>query len=192
MKIGVLALQGAFQEHIKVFKGLGIETVEVRLPKQLLGLSGLVIPGGESTSITKLVQHYRLFEPLQELAHKGVPILGTCAGLIVMARHLTTNSIKTLGLMDITVARNAFGRQIDSFEEEINVPVLGKMPFKAVFIRAPIIEKVAPSVKVLAKLDNGTIVAAKQDKLLVTAFHPELSGDSRFHSYFLDMVRRKN
>jgi pyridoxal 5'-phosphate synthase pdxT subunit len=189
MKIGVLALQGAFREHIDMLEGLGIETVEVRLPDQLRDLSGLIIPGGESTTITKLMQHYHLFEPLRELAHKGVPVLGTCAGLIVMAKHLVTNSVETLGLMDITVARNAFGRQVDSFEAELDMPVLGKAPFKAVFIRAPIIEKVASGVEILAKLDNGTIVAARQDKLLVTAFHPELTGDPRFHRYFLNVVK---
>jgi 5'-phosphate synthase pdxT subunit len=188
MKIGVLALQGAFREHIAVLKGLGTEAIEVRLPEQLADLSGLVIPGGESTTISKLMQHYRLVEPLRELARKGTPILGTCAGLIVLAKHLVTNNFETLGLMDITVARNAFGRQVESFEAEIEVPALGKAPFRAVFIRAPIIEKVAPAVEVLAKLENDTIVAARQGKVVVTAFHPELAGDTRFHRYFLDIV----
>ncbi|RJQ38106.1 MAG: pyridoxal 5'-phosphate synthase glutaminase subunit PdxT [Dehalococcoidia bacterium] len=188
MKIGVLALQGAFREHIAVLKGLGTEAIEVRLPEQLADLSGLVIPGGESTTISKLMQHYRLVEPLRELARKGTPILGTCAGLIVLAKHLVTNNFETLGLMDITVARNAFGRQVESFEAEIEVPALGKAPFRAVFIRAPIIEKVAPGVEVLAKLENDTIVAARQGKVVVTAFHPELAGDTRFHRYFLDIV----
>lgn len=192
MKIGVLALQGAFREHIEVLERLGASAVEVRLAEQLTDISGLVIPGGESTSIVKLIQHYRLLEPLRELAGRGLPVLGTCAGLIVLAKHLTTNNFETLGLMDITVARNAFGRQVDSFEAEIDVPALGKAPFKAVFIRAPVIEKVSPEVEVLARLDNGTIVAARQGKIVVTAFHPELAGDPRFHRYFLDIVKDKN
>lgn len=189
MKIGVLALQGAFREHVQMLESLGVQTIEVRLPEQMQDLSGLVIPGGESTAITKLMHYYHLAEPLRELAKKGIPMFGTCAGLIVLAKHLVANHFETLGLMDITVARNAFGRQVASFEAEIDVPVLGKAPFRAVFIRAPIIEKVAPQVEVLAKLENGTAVAAREDKLLVTAFHPELSGDPRFHRYFLDMVK---
>ncbi|MFH0942266.1 MAG: pyridoxal 5'-phosphate synthase glutaminase subunit PdxT [Chloroflexota bacterium] len=191
MKIGVLALQGAFREHIEVLGRLGAHAVEVRLPEQMGDISGLVIPGGESTAIVKLMQHYRLVEPLRELARSGLPVLGTCAGLIVMAKNLTTNNFETLSLMDMTVARNAFGRQVDSFETEIDVPVLGKTPFKAVFIRAPIIEKVAPRVEVLARLANGTIVAARQGKMVVTAFHPELADDPRFHRYFLDIVKGK-
>lgn len=191
MKIGVLALQGAFREHIEVLGRLGAHAVEVRLPEQMGDISGLVIPGGESTSIVKLMQHYRLVEPLRELARSGLPVLGTCAGLIVLAKNLTTNNFETLGLMDMTVARNAFGRQVDSFETEIDVPVLGKTPFKAVFIRAPIIEKVAPRVEVLARLTSGTIVAARQGKMVVTAFHPELADDPRFHRYFLDIVKGK-
>lgn len=189
MKIGVLSLQGAFREHIEMFESLGTRAVEVRLPEQLRELSGLIIPGGESTSIINLMQHYHLVKPVQELAHKGTPVLGTCAGLIILAKHLTTNNFETLGLMDITATRNAFGRQVDSFEAEIDVSVLGKAPFKAVFIRAPIIVKVAPGVEVLAKLANGTIVAARQNKLVVTAFHPELTKDPRFHRYFLDIVK---
>ncbi|MFA5316977.1 MAG: pyridoxal 5'-phosphate synthase glutaminase subunit PdxT [Dehalococcoidales bacterium] len=189
MIIGVLALQGAFQEHIKVLEQLGAQAVEVRLPEQLQSINGLIIPGGESTSILKLMKHYLLAEPLRELTRSGLPVLGTCAGLIVLAKYLSTNSCETLGLMDMTVARNAFGRQVDSFETEINVPVLGEPPFKAVFIRAPIIEKVSPQVEVLARLTNGTIVAARQGNLVVTAFHPELADDSRFHRYFLDIVK---
>jgi len=191
IKIGVLALQGAFLEHVQMLESLGVQGVEVRLPEQLKDLDGLVIPGGESTAITKLMHHYHLTDPLRELASRGIPIFGTCAGLIVLAKHLTANNVETLGLMDITVARNAFGRQLDSFEAEIDVPALGKALFKAVFIRAPIIEKVGTGVEVLAKLENGTIVAARQDKLLVTAFHPELSGDARFHRYFLDIIKDK-
>jgi 5'-phosphate synthase pdxT subunit len=172
MKIGVLALQGAFREHIAALERLGAAAFEVRLPQQLQNLDGLVIPGGESTSILNLIQHYHFAEPLKKLVQSGLPVLGTCAGLIVLARSLTTNNAETLGLMDMEVKRNAFGRQVDSFETELAVPVLGNQPFRAVFIRAPVIEKAAPGVEVLSRLPDGSIVAARQGNLLVTAFHP--------------------
>ena len=191
MKIGVLALQGAFREHIAVLEQLGAAVFEVRLPQQLQNLDGLVIPGGESTSILNLIQHYHFAGPLKEMAQSGLPMLGTCAGLIILARSLTTNNAETLGLMDIEVARNAFGRQVDSFETELAVPVLGDQPFRAVFIRAPIIEKADPGVEILSRLPDGSIVAARQGKLVVTAFHPELADDLRFHRYFLDIVGGK-
>jgi len=191
MRIGVLALQGAFREHIAVFEKLGATAFEVRLRPQLHNLDGLVIPGGESTSILNLIQQYRFAEPLKEMAQNGLPVMGTCAGMIVLARSLTTNNTKTLGLMDMEVKRNAFGRQRDSFETELEVPVLGDPPFRAVFIRAPIIEKAAPGVEILSRLPDGSIVAARQGNLLVTAFHPELADDPRFHRYFMDIIGKK-
>lgn len=192
MKIGVLALQGAFAEHIAVLRKLGVEAVEVRLPEQLDGLDGLIIPGGESTSITLLMNNYRHADEIGRLAKGGFPIFGTCAGMIVLARELSdAGGVEPVGAMDIKVARNAFGRQVDSFETELSIPALGKEPFTAVFIRAPKIELVGKKVEVLAKLADGTVVAARQGKLLVTSFHPELTDDTRMHRYFLDMVAGK-
>ena len=192
MKIGVLALQGAFAEHIAVLTGLNVDAIPVRLPHQLEGLDGLIIPGGESTTITKLMVHYKLKNKIIELAKNNFPIWGTCAGMIVLANELSNaGGVKPTGLMDIKVNRNAFGRQVDSFESEISIPVLGKKPFTGVFIRAPLIESVGKSVEVLARLKDGTIVAARQGKLLVCAFHPELTDDTRFHHYFLDIVSGK-
>ncbi len=191
MKIGVLALQGAFIEHIAVLEGLGVDAPVIRLPGELKGLDGLIIPGGESTSILNLMQSYKLFEPIKDRALHGFPILGTCAGLICLARsvhHSDRNGIETLSLMDIEVERNAFGRQVDSFETDLQVPVLGEEAFHAIFIRAPIIERTGEQVEALAKLSEGTVVAARQGKLVVTAFHPELSDDTRFHSYFLKIA----
>lgn len=191
MKIGVLALQGAFIEHIEALEKLGVEAPAVRLPDELQGLDGLIIPGGESTSILNLMHGYGIFELLKKMSGKGLPVFGTCAGLICLAKGVHNSGsfpIETLSLMDIQVKRNAFGRQVDSFETELEVPALGKKPFPAVFIRAPVIERAAPGVDVLATLPDGTIAAAKQGKLLVTTFHPELTDDSRFHRYFLDIA----
>jgi 5'-phosphate synthase pdxT subunit len=192
MKIGVLALQGAFAEHIAVLKKLKVEAIPVRLPQQLEGLDGLIIPGGESTTITKLMVHYKLKHKIIELAKNNFPIFGTCAGMIVLARELSSSGgVEPTGVMDIKVNRNAFGRQVDSFETEISIPVLGKKPLTGVFIRAPLIESVGQEAEVLARLDDGTIVAARQGKLLVCSFHPELTDDTRFHHYFLDIVSGK-
>ncbi len=188
MKIGVLAAQGAFAEHIKALKKLEVDAVAVRLPGELKGIGGLIIPGGESTTISRLMSAYDLMNEISRLARAGLPLFGTCAGMILMARQISGNSAKSLGLMDITVKRNAFGRQVDSFETALEIPVLGKKAFPGVFIRAPKIEECAKGVDVLARLDDGTIVAARQGKLLVTAFHPELTDDLRFHRYFLDMA----
>ena len=191
MKIGVLALQGAFIEHISAIQKLGVETSPVRLPKELNNLDGLIIPGGESTSILNLMQGFNLVQPLREFAQAGFPILGTCAGMICLAKrvsHSNNSNAETLALMDMEVRRNAFGRQADSFETELPVPALGDKPFPAVFIRAPIVESASPQVEILAKLPNGATVAARQQKLLATAFHPELAGDLRFHDYFLKIV----
>jgi 5'-phosphate synthase pdxT subunit len=188
MKIGVLAAQGAFAEHIKVLEKLNIEAVTVRLPGELKGAAGLIIPGGESTTISRLMSAYDLMGEISRLAGGGMPVFGTCAGMILMARQISGNSTRSFGLMDITVKRNAFGRQVDSFETELEIPVLGKKAFPGVFIRAPKIEDYAKGVEVLARLADGTIVAARQGKLLVTAFHPELTNDLRFHRFFLDIV----
>jgi 5'-phosphate synthase pdxT subunit len=188
MKIGVLAVQGAFIEHIAILHQLGVEALPIRLPAELAGLDGLIIPGGESTSISKLMQDYDLVSKIESLGKDGLPILGTCAGMILLASQTSDSAIKPLGLMDITVRRNAFGRQQESFEAELSIPAVGEEPFPGVFIRAPIIEQANGKVEILAKLNNGTGVAARQGRILVSAFHPELTSDLRFHRYFLDIV----
>lgn len=191
MKIGVLALQGAFIEHISVIQQLGVEASPVRLPNELGSLDGLIIPGGESTTILNLMQSFNFIQPLKELAQAGLPILGTCAGMVCLAKKVSNSinsNMETLAVMDMEVRRNAFGRQIDSFETELPVPALGDEPFAAIFIRAPIIERTGPWVEILAKLPNDIAVAARQGKLVVSAFHPELSHDLRFHRYFLKIV----
>jgi len=191
MKIGVLALQGAFIEHISIIQQLGVEASPVRLPNELGSLDGLIIPGGESTTILNLMQSFNLIQPLRELAQAGLPILGTCAGMVCLAKKVSNSinsNMETLAVMDMEVRRNAFGRQVDSFETELPVPALGDKPFAAIFIRAPIIERAGPRVEILARLPNDIAVAAKQGKLVVSAFHPELSHDLRFHRYFLKIV----
>lgn len=187
-KTGVLALQGDFAEHLRVLERLGADGVEVRIPADLEGIDGLIIPGGESTTIRRLLDLYALTNPLTERISGGMPAWGTCAGLILLARELTDDHPRPLGLVDMVVARNAFGRQVDSFEEDIEVPALGDRPFHAVFIRAPVIRKVGTGVEVLSRLQDGAPVAARQGKVLVTAFHPELTGDTRFHECFLSWV----
>jgi 5'-phosphate synthase pdxT subunit len=188
MRIGVIASQGAFVEHIDMLRQLKVEARPVRLAKELAGLDGLIIPGGESTSISKLMVTYNLMDEVGNLARNGLPIFGTCAGMILLASEISGSDVVPLGLMEIVVGRNVFGRQRESFETELSVPVLGKKPFPAVFIRAPAIEQTNGKVEVLARLDDGTAVAARQAKLLVSAFHPELTSDLRFHRYFLDIV----
>ncbi len=188
MKIGVLASQGAFAEHISTLEKLDTEAVPVRLPGELRGVDGLIIPGGESTAIGRLISSYNLTDEIASMARDGMPLFGTCAGMILMAKNISSNSTVSLGLMDIKVQRNAFGRQVDSFETELAISVLGEKPFPAVFIRAPMVESCDTGVDILARLKDGTIVAARQGKLLVTAFHPELTEDLRFHRYFLDIV----
>jgi 5'-phosphate synthase pdxT subunit len=194
MKIGVLALQGAFIEHEQMLQRMGVEAVEVRLPKDLEGCAGVIIPGGESTTIGKLAVQYHLIEPLRELARSGKPLWGTCAGLIFMAKDVQRDQ-PLLGLMDVTVQRNAFGRQVDSFEANLSIKgVDGDKLFHAIFIRAPLIEAVGDGVEVLARVekdDQEVIVAAQQGNLLVTSFHPELSNDDRFHRYFVKMAESK-
>ena len=191
MRIGVLALQGAFVEHMAMLRRLGVEAVPVRLPEGLEGLDGIVIPGGESTTIGKLMVTYGLLEPLRRTIEAGTPVYGTCAGMILLARDIGTAAQPILGAMDIVVKRNAFGRQLDSFEQEIAVPELGAQPFPAIFIRAPAIERVGPRARALARLDDGTIVAAQQGHLLATAFHPELSHDTRLHAYFVALCAER-
>jgi 5'-phosphate synthase pdxT subunit len=194
MKIGVLALQGDFDEHIAVLRRLGVETREVRLPEELEGLDGLIIPGGESTTIGKLAIDFGLVDPLRSFGNEK-PVWGTCAGAIFLSKDIQHEQ-PLLGLMDITVSRNAFGRQVDSFEIDLDVPALARVdkqnqPFNSVFIRAPMIESVnADDVEVLAALEDGTVVAVQQGHLLATSFHPELSDDDRFHKYFLLLVDR--
>ncbi len=180
--IGVLALQGDFAEHIAMLRSIGADAVEIRLPAQLALIDALIIPGGESTTITRLLDIYELREPIRRLGEEGLPIWGTCAGAIVLAQQATDLDRPNLALMDIDVRRNAFGRQVDSFEEDLRIPALGEAPFHAVFIRAPIIERAGAGVDVLATLPGGTIVAAREGALLATSFHPELTGDARFHA----------
>jgi 5'-phosphate synthase pdxT subunit len=189
VKVGVLALQGAFIEHEKILRRLDVESVEVRLPEQLEELDGLIVPGGESTTIGKVARQWGLLEPLRTFAQSGRPLWGTCAGMILLAKKVVdgTADQPILELMDVTIRRNAFGRQVDSFEADLDIPALGEGPFHAVFIRAPLIERVGKKVEVLAQLDDGTVVAARQENLLATAFHPELTNDDRFHQYFLGL-----
>jgi pyridoxal 5'-phosphate synthase pdxT subunit len=188
MKIGVLALQGAFIEHMKMLRRLGVEAVEVRLPQDLEGLDGLIIPGGESTTIGKLAVDYGLIEPLRDFAREK-PTWGTCAGMIFLAKDLGDDKQPILGLMDISVDRNAFGRQIDSFETDLQIKDFDS-PYHAVFIRAPVVTAVHGPVDILGELESGKIIAVREGHLLATAFHPELTDDSRFHEYFLRLIEK--
>ncbi len=192
MKIGVLALQGDFIEHQKMLEHLGATVIQVRLPQHLQDLDGLIIPGGESTTIGKLAVAYGLMEPLRIFARDHA-VWGTCAGAIFLARDIGRDQ-PLLGVMDITVVRNAFGRQVDSFATDLDVPVLNEIdpnhrPFRAVFIRAPKIAKANGNTRTLATLTDGTIVAVRQNRWLATSFHPELTQDDRFHRYFMEMAR---
>lgn len=171
-----------------MLRRLGVEAVEVRLPRHLEGLDGVILPGGESTTIVRLIDEYDLRQPLRAFAEAGGAIWGTCAGMIVLGRRVPDLDRPPLGLMDLTVRRNAFGRQIESFEAQVEVQGMAGGPFPAVFIRAPRIEEVGPGVEVLATLDDGAMVAARQDHLLATAFHPELTDDTRFHRLFLELA----
>jgi 5'-phosphate synthase pdxT subunit len=188
VRIGVLAVQGAFVEHIARLRRLEVEALAIRLPHELARLDGLIIPGGESTTISKLMLDYNLTDEIRNLAENGLPIFGTCAGMIILANETPDLEVEPLGLMKMGVRRNAFGRQIDSFETELSIPVLGKEPFPGIFIRAPIIEQANSKVEILARLADGTGVAARQGKLLACAFHPELTDDLRFHQYFMGIV----
>ena len=188
MKIGVLALQGAFREHLDTLRAIGVEGVRVREPADLADISGLIFPGGESTTMRQLIERWELREPILDLAAQGAPLFGTCAGMIVLATEIAGGEPPILPLLDVTVERNAFGRQLESFEAELSVPVLGDTPVHGVFIRAPIIERTGPDVDVLATLDDGRIVAVRQRNVIATAFHPELAGETRFHRLVATMA----
>jgi 5'-phosphate synthase pdxT subunit len=185
--VGVLALQGDFLEHVQVLHALGAVAKEVRTVAELNSVHALIMPGGESTTMAKLMDAYGLRAPLRKRILAGMPVWGTCAGMILLAKRLKEGRPEPLRVMDIEVSRNAFGRQVDSFEKNLGIKVLGKKLFHAVFIRAPVILKAGKGVEVLARLHDGTPVAARQDNMLATAFHPELSGDHRVHEYFLEM-----
>jgi 5'-phosphate synthase pdxT subunit len=188
MKIGVLALQGAFAEHVNILRSIGVDAVEVRLPEQVEELDGLVLPGGESTTMRRLVDRWGLRQPILELAARGAPLFGTCAGMIILAKDLADGDEPVLPLLDVTVERNAFGRQLDSFETDLAVPLLGDQPVHGVFIRAPVIDRVGPDVDVMARLDDGRIVAVRERNVIATSFHPELAGETRFHRLVATMA----
>lgn len=187
MRIGVLDLQGAVIEHVRSLQACGAEAVRIKRTSQLEGLDGLIIPGGESTTIGQLMGEYGFFPALRELAGQGLSMFGTCAGLILLAKDIAGSSQPRLGFMDVVAQRNAFGRQRESFETDLEIPALGPEPFRAVFIRAPYIERVGEGVEVLARYDDK-IVVARQGRYLAAAFHPELTTDNRVHNYFVDMV----
>lgn len=189
LEVGVLAIQGDFAEHIAILKGLGVKGREVRLPQQFEALDGLIIPGGESTTLSRLMSIYDLRLPIAKMTQQGKAVWGTCAGMIMLSHEITEEDPVPLQLMDIGVRRNAFGRQIDSFEQDLQVVVLGDPPFHGVFIRAPAIVRVGQKVDVLASLVDGRPVAVQQVNLLATAFHPELTNDNRFHRHFLDLAK---
>jgi pyridoxal 5'-phosphate synthase pdxT subunit len=190
LKTGVLAMQGAFLEHEKILESLGVEVIEVRKPEDLEGLDGLVIPGGESTTIGKMLDRYGLLEPVKEKGRNGLPLFGTCAGMILLSRKIEEGLAgqPVIGLLDVVTSRNAFGRQVESFEIDVEMPELGDMPFHGVFIRAPIIREVSKNVKILGKIEEG-IVAVREGNILAVAFHPELTDDTRIHEYFIKMIR---
>lgn len=190
MKIGVLALQGAFREHEQILRRLDCETVQVRNARDLEGIDGLIIPGGESTTIGKLMLEWQLFERIRELGDRGLPVFGTCAGMILLAKDIVDSEQPRLALMDMLAHRNAFGRQVDSFEADLQIPVIGEKPFRGVFIRAPYIKEVRDGVEVLCTY-NEKIIFSRQGNFLAAAFHPELTDDDRVHRLFLDMITDK-
>jgi len=185
--IGVLAIQGDFIEHINILQTLGVECREIRLPEQLSDVEGLIIPGGESTTLSRLLTRYNLRQPIKQLATDGKPLWGTCAGMIMMASEITENDPVPLEIMDIDVQRNAFGRQIDSFEQELEITGFDETPYHAIFIRAPVIKRVGSGVSIMASLQDGRPVAVQQANLMATSFHPELTKDARFHTHFLNL-----
>jgi len=191
MIVGVLALQGTFIEHISMLRRLGVEAPPIRLPHELDTLDGLIIPGGESTTMLRLMESFGLIQPIREMARDDFPIWGTCAGMVLLAKSVSNYEMETLGLMDMKIRRNAFGSQIDSFEVDLEIPLVGEEPFHAVFIRAPIVKEARPGIKILSRLPDSTIVAARQNRLLACAFHPEFTDDLRFHSYFLNMISQE-
>ena len=187
MRIGVLALQGAFREHLQTLDSIGVEGVPVRLPADLEEVGGLILPGGESTTMRRLIDRWQLRRPLLDLAASGAPLFGTCAGMIVLARELDGED-PILPLLDVSIERNAFGRQLDSFETDLPVPVLGDQPVHGIFIRAPIVTRTGRDVDVLARLDDGRVVAVRERNIIATAFHPELAGETRFHRLVATMA----
>jgi 5'-phosphate synthase pdxT subunit len=190
-RVGVLAIQGDVREHVRVLTDLGADAIPVRRPEELDRVDGLVVPGGESSVIDKLSRAFGMQHPVREAVAQGMPVFGTCAGLILLADRITDAIAgqQSFGGLDVTVRRNAFGSQVDSFETDLDVPVLGAPPVHAVFIRAPLVEQTGPEVETLAALDDGRIVAVRQGALMGTSFHPEVTGETRFHALFLDMVR---
>ncbi|MCJ7763753.1 MAG: pyridoxal 5'-phosphate synthase glutaminase subunit PdxT [Dehalococcoidales bacterium] len=188
MRIGVLALQGGFIEHVNMLEKLGVTATPVYKPDELEGIDGLIIPGGESTTMINLMHEFGIFGPLKEKAQAELPVMGTCAGMLLLAKEVSNPGMETLTLIDISVKRNAFGRQIDSFEASVDIPLLGKEPFPAIFIRAPLIERTSPDVEILGRLNDGTAVAVRQERMLAVSFHPELTQDTRLHRYFLEIV----
>ena len=188
LNIGVLAVQGDFAEHIAILRNIGVDAREVRLPEQLEALDGLIIPGGESTTLSRLMSIYHLREPVAQMASEGRPVWGTCAGMIMLANEITEQDPVPLGLMDIGVRRNAFGRQVDSFEQPLHIAPLYPEPYNCIFIRAPVVIRVGAMVDVLASLDDGRPVAVQQGNLLATSFHPELTRDTRVHQYFVGIA----
>ena len=188
--IGVLALQGDFLEHCMMLRHLGVDPVEVRLPRDLDAVDALILPGGESTTMVRLFDLHDLREPLQRRVREGMPVWGTCAGMILMAKSLVEDRPEPLGLMDITVTRNAYGRQLESFETDLDIPTLGAPPVHTFFIRAPGFVDMGPDVEVLARLADGTPVAAREGSRVATAFHPELTNDFRFHEYFVEIANQ--
>jgi 5'-phosphate synthase pdxT subunit len=189
-RVGVLGLQGDFAEHLRTLRGIGAEAIDVRRPDQLDGVDALIIPGGESTTIGKLAERYQIIPKLRERVAEGMPVWGTCAGAIFLAKDVPGHPHPIAALMDISVERNAFGRQLESFEADLKVKGIGGAPYHAVFIRSPKITKTANDVETLASLEDGTIVAVRQGNLLATSFHPELTADDRFHRFFLSFGKR--
>jgi 5'-phosphate synthase pdxT subunit len=188
MDIGILSLQGAFAEHADMLGSIGVRPIEVRVPAHLEGLAGLILPGGESTTMRKLIDRWGLRDPILDMARRGVPMLGTCAGMILLSARISDGDEPVFPLIDMTVKRNAFGRQLDSFEADVEVPVLGDTPVHGVFIRAPLVESVGLGADVLASLPDGRVVAARQGSAMATAFHPELAGEPRFHRLLATMA----
>jgi 5'-phosphate synthase pdxT subunit len=187
-RIGILALQGDVREHANALRDVGAEPIEVRLPRDLVGLDGLILPGGESTTMRKLIDQYGLREPIVALAHGGAPLYGTCAGMILLADRIAGGEEPVLRLLDITVERNAYGRQLDSFEADLTIPSLGDAPLHGVFIRAPVVSEVGPEVEILARDPDGRPIAVRQGRVMATAFHPELTGDRRLHRLMLELI----
>ena len=191
-RVGVLALQGDVREHLAAIREVGAEPIEVRLPRDLVDLDALVLPGGESTTMRKLIDAYGLRDPILSLARTGAPMLGTCAGMILLAERIADGEQPVFGLIDLEVRRNGYGRQLDSFEADLDIPALGERPLHGVFIRAPMVTDVGPNAEVLARDPDGVPVAVRQGRVLATAFHPELTGDRRLHRLLVEMIERSS